>query len=428
MQTTYKKLSDTKVQLNLAADEKQLSAAKAAALKELAKEVKLSGFRQGKVPANLVEKNINPATLQSEVLDRALNMMYGAALDEKKLRPVAQPKVELKKFVPYTTLEVQLEVDVLGEIKLADYQNIRIPRKHITVSATEVNDVIDQLRQRDAEKKDVARAAKAGDQVVIDFSGVDTKTKAAIPGTEGKDYPLGIGSKTFIPGFEGEMIGLKAGDEKTFTITFPKDYSAKDLQNRKVDFTVKVSKVQAVELPKLDDAFAAKVGPFKSVEDLKSDIKTQLQQEKDNKTARDYADEVLLKVTGDSKMAVPDSLIEEQIDRIISDQRQQIVYRGQTWEEFLKSIKKTEEEYRKDTRPEAETRVKAGFILTEISEREDVTVSPQDVDMRIQMLKAQYTDKKMQEELDKPENRRDIAARMLSEKTADILVNYASKK
>lgn len=428
MQTTYKKLSDTKAKLTLVADQKQLDTAKAATLKAAAKGLKLPGFRQGKVPVNLVEKHANPAELQSDFLDTALNILYGSALDEKKLRPVAQPKVELKKFVPFTELEVELEVEVLGEIKLADYKELRIPRKQITVSSKEVDAVIDQLRQRDAKKQDVDRAAKDGDQVVIDFSGVDNKTKAAIPGTDGKDYPLGIGSNTFIPGFEPELIGLKTGDEKTFTVTFPKDYSSKDLQGKKVDFTVKINKVQALELPELNDEFAAKVGPFKSVDELKQDVRAQMQQEKDNQLTREYADEVLLKVTAQSKMAIPESLIEEQIDRIISDQRQQVVYKGQTWEEFLESIKKTEEEYRKDTRAEAETRVKAGFVLTEISELEDLTVTPQELSMRVQMLKGQYADNQMHQELDKPENQRDIAARMLSEKTADLLVSYASKK
>ncbi len=428
MQITQKKISDTKVQLTLAADKEQLDSTKQKVLKAIAKGLKVPGFRQGKVPANLVEKHANPATVQGDFLDEILNVLYSTAVKEKGLRPVAQPEVSLKKFVPFTDLEVELTVDVIGDIKLADYRKMRIPRKHVTVSAKDVDEVVDQLLSRDAQKNEVKRASKDGDQVTMDFKGVDHKTQKAIPNTEGKDYPIVIGSKTFIPGFEPELIGLKAGESKTFTVTFPKDYGAKELQNKKVDFTVDIKKVESVDSPKLDAEFAAKVGPFKTVEDMKSDIKKQLQTEKDNQSMREYADEVLMKITKDTKMAVPARLVDEQIEQMIQEQRQNLMYRGQTWEEFLKAESKTEDEYKQSLRADAEIRVKAGFVLTEISDKEDVTVTPEEVDARLQLMRAQYADARMQAELDKPEARRDIAGRILSEKTADLLIGYASAK
>src|SRR5690606_2381802 len=143
-----------------------------------------------------------------------------------------------------------------------------------------VEEVLDRLAVRDADKAEVQRAAKDGDEVWIDFKGVDAKTKEPVAGADGKDYPLALGSNTFIPGFEPELIGLKAGDEKTFPITFPKDYGVKALQSKKVEFTVTVKKVTEIQKPKLDDTFAAKVGPFKSIDDLKTDIKKQLTAER----------------------------------------------------------------------------------------------------------------------------------------------------
>ena len=213
MQVTKKNLSETKVQLVLVANEKQLTAAKKATLAVLGKEMRLPGFRQGKAPEALVEKNANPATLQSEFLERAVNLLYVTALSEENLRPVAQPEVKISKFVPFETLEVEIEVEVVGKITLPDYKKIKLAKKKVTVTAKDVDAVLDQLKQRDAEKKDVTRASKNGDQVVIDFKGVDAKSKEAISGADGKDYPLTLGSNTFIPGFEENVVGMKPGEE-----------------------------------------------------------------------------------------------------------------------------------------------------------------------------------------------------------------------
>jgi trigger factor len=428
MQVTKKNLSDTKVQLVLVADSEQLKAVKEETLSHVAHDVRLPGFRPGKAPLSLVEKSVNPATLQTEFLDRALNKLYIAALEDENLRPVSQPAVKIQKFVPFETLEIEIEVEVIGAIKLADYKNIKIAKKTVKVTAKDVDEVIQQLRKREAEKKDVTRASKEGDQVWIDFKGVDAKTKEAIGGADGKDYPLELGSNTFIPGFETNLVGMKAGEEKTFTLTFPKDYGVSTLQNRKVEFTVTVTKVQEVVEPKLDDAFAAKTGPFKTLADLKADAKDQLQQEKDNQAEREYTDELLTKITKDSKAAIPESLLEEQVERLITEQRQNIMYRGMTWQEFLDSQKLTEEAYRKQLRPDAELRVKAGLVLGEIAEAEKVIVTPEELEIRMQILKAQYPDEKMQAELDKPESRREIVSRMVSEKTVEKLVGYATAK
>ena len=258
MQVSRKDQSETSVQLTLTADAKLLDAAKQEALKHVAKNLKLQGFREGKAPASLVEKSADPATLQSEFLDIAMNRMYGAALDEEKLRPVAQPKVTVKKFVPFTELEIEAEVEVIGKIKLADYKKVKVEKPAVKVTAKDIDEVLAGLRTREAEKKDVKRAAKDGDEITIDFTGTDSKTGEAIQGADGKAYPLVLGSNTFIPGFEPELIGLKAGDEKTFDITFPADYGVAALQNRAVTFAIKVVAVKEVVEPKLDDEFAAK--------------------------------------------------------------------------------------------------------------------------------------------------------------------------
>ncbi|HEX9153574.1 MAG TPA: trigger factor [Candidatus Saccharimonadales bacterium] len=428
MQVSKKNLSETKVQLVLEADADQLQTVKKETLEHLAHDVRLPGFRQGKAPLNLVEKSVNPATLQTEFLDRAMNVMYVAALRDNNLRPVAQPDVKIKKFVPFETLEVEIEVEIVGKVKLPDYKKIKLAKKTEKVTAKDVEDVISQLKTREAEKKDVDRAAKDGDQTFIDFKGVDAKTKEAIGGADGKDYPLVLGSNTFIPGFEPNLVGMKAGEEKTFVLSFPKDYGVKALQNRKVEFTVTVNKVQEVVEPTIDDAFASKVGPFKTVDEMKTDIKKQLQTEKDYQADRQYTDDLLTKITKEAKVAIPESLTDEQVDRLVNDQKQSLMYKGLTWQEFLDAEGKTEEEFKKTIRPDAELRVKAGLVLGEIAEAEKVIVTPEEVEVRMQILRGQYTDKAMQAELEKPETRREIASRMVSEKTVDKLVGYATSK
>lgn len=412
----------------MVADADQLKHVKEEILRELAKDVRIEGFRPGKAPANLVEKNIDPARLQSEFLQTALNHMYADAAREERLRPVAQPEVNITKFVPFSDLEAEATVEVIGEISLPDYKKIKLEKPKTAVTAKEVDEVIKQLQTREATKSEVKRAAKEGDQAWIDFKGVDAKTKEAIKGAEGEQYPLSLGSKTFIPGFEENLVGLKAGDEKEFTLTFPADYGAKELQNRKVTFAVKVTKVEEVVLPKVDEKLAAKVGPFKTVDDLKADIKKEMQTRKEQEAEQKYADDVISKIAEKTKVAIPEVLVDEQLQRIENEQKQSIIYRGVTWKEHLENQGLTEDEWRKKQRPTAEMRVKAGLVLAEIADAEKVEVTLPEIEKQIEAFKAQYPDPKMREELDKPEAKREIASRLMTEKTVNKLVGYASSK
>lgn len=426
MQINEKRLSDTKVSLACSADADQLQELKQKIVAELAKGVSVAGFRAGKAPAAVAEKHIDPRKLQTEFLERAVNALYSEALGEKKLRPVAQPEVKIEKFVPFGQLEFSAEVEVVGEITLPDYKKFKLAKPDVTVSAKEVDEVIKQLQQREAERKEVKRSSKEGDQVWIDFKGVDAKTGEPIKGADGKDYPLMLGSNTFIPGFEEHLIGLKPGQSKEFTITFPKDYGVKALQNRKVTFNVSVTKVQEVVEPELDDKLAAKVGPFKSVAELKEDVKKELKHRKQHEADRSFADSLVTKITDETKVAIPQALIDEQLERNLQDERQNLAYRGQNWEEFLKAEGVTEDEYKEKMRPAAEFKVKAGLALSEIAEKEDVQITKDELDQQLSSLKQQYPDPKMREQLNKPEVRRSVASRLITEKTLTKLAGYAT--
>lgn len=425
MKLHVERKEDTQALVEIAATSEELEKIKTKVLKKLAPKVKMSGFREGKAPLEMVEKNVDPQTLQSEFLDEAVNTLYIAALKEERIRPVGQPKVEVKKFVPFSSLEVSLDLAVVGELKLPDYKKIEAKRSEAKVSKKEIDEVLENLRTRVAEKEEVDRAAKKGDEATVDFKGVD-KDGNPVKGADGNDYPLALGSGTFIPGFEDNVEGMKPGEEKEFTVTFPKDYGAKHLQNAKVTFTVKLKKVMEVKKPELNDELAAKVGPFKSLEELTADIKKQLEHEAAHKTERDYEAALVDQLTEKTEVAIPESLIEEQEGLVMNEVRQNAVQRGMTFEDFLTQQGLSEEEFKKkEVNPEAIRRIKAGLVLSEIGDIEGIDVTPEELEARIQQLKGQYQDKQMQEQLDQPESRREINARLRSEKVVQHLKQQA---
>lgn len=427
MQVTKKNLSDNKIVLTISASQAYLAPIKELTLKRLSNDVKLPGFREGKAPLNLVEKNVDPQVLQTEFIEEALSQLYPEAAASEKIRPIDRPQINLKKFVPFTEIEFEAEVEVLGPVKLGDYKKIKKTKEVEKVTAKDVQTIIDNLKLRLAEKKEVKREAKDGDEVWIDFKGVNTKGDA-IPGADGTDYPLKLGSDTFIPGFEKNLVGLKAGEEKTFDLTFPKDYRATSLAGSKVTFTATVKKVNEVVDPKEDDSFAQKVGPFKTIEQLKSDIKKELTTSKEQEALTKLETDVIMALVDKSTVSIPDVLIADQVDRDLRELKQSLAQRGMTYEEFLTSEGKTAEVYEKEVlRPRAEQKVKTSIILAEVSEVENLQVTPEEVTGRVELLKQQYPDPGMQDELNKPEALRDIGARLLTEKTINALVGYATK-
>lgn len=421
-------ISPTSTKLTITADQAELDITKQATLTRLSANVSVPGFRPGKAPAHLVEKAIDQSVLQTEFLDAVINDLYVKAIDQEDLRVVAQPEISVDKFVPFTTLEFTATVEVVGDVTLPEYKQIKLESTPVKITAKDIDEVLENLSKRGAKKAPVERAAKNGDEVTIDFTGVDTDTKEPIDGADGTNYPLELGSGTFIPGFEEQLIGAKPGAIKTFDIVFPADYGAEALQNKKVTFTATVKGIEEVQPAEINDDFAKTLGAFTTVDELKADIKKQLQAEREQEAQRNYDNELLEKIAEKTKVEIPKQLIDDEIERIEEEEKRNVVYQGQTWQEHLDAEGLTAEQHKEKQRPGAELRVKAGLILGEIAQAEKVTVSPEELDLRIQLLRGQYADPAMQAELDKPENRRDIMSRMLTEKTLDKLRSYASAK
>lgn len=428
MQIKKAQSTPTAVTITVTADEKELSGLKQQVIAELGSNTKVAGFRAGKAPAHLIEKQLDQDVLHTEFLDAAVNQLFVSAIEHEKLKPVTQPNISITKFVPFTTLEFTAELSVIGDIVLANYKTIKLTIPKATVTAADVQDVIETLRSRSAERKKVTRAAKLGDELLIDFVGTDTVTKKPIEGGSAADHVLLLGSKSLIEGFESGLVGVKAGDTKTLALKFPADYAAVELQKKKVSFEVTVKEVRELVLPKFDDTFVKTIGPFKTVDEAKAAIKQDILRERDRENQTAFENELLNKLVEKSTIPIPDSLINEEIDRMEEEEKRNLTYRGQTWQEHLDSEGVTAEAHRDRQRPMAETRVKGGVILAEVASKEKITVSPEELEIRMMLLKNQYPDPAMQEELEKPESRRDINNRLLTEKTLDTLRTYVTKK
>lgn len=427
MKTTVTHESDTRVKVVVAADHAELAAAEQVALKRLAKTVKVNGFRTGHVPLEIVKKHADPNALAQETLDAALNRAVAEAFLNNNLQVLARPEVEIKKYVPGELLEFTAEADVLPEVKLGDYKKLKAKKAAVNVEKKEIDEVIQRIQKGLSEKKEVKRAAKIGDETMIDFVG--KKDGEAFQGGTGKDYPLVLGSNSFIPGFEDALVGLKAGDTKDVKLAFPKDYHAKDLAGQDVVFEVTVKKVNSVKLPALDDKFAAKAGPFTSMDDLRKDIKAEITAQAERKATDDLKDELVKQLVAKSTVSVPSVLRDDQIRSLEQDLRQNLMYRGRTLEQYFeeKGYADRDAWVKAEANDAADARIKAGLVLAQLSKELKIEATADELAAHINAYKQQYANNpKMAKHFDKPEAQREVANRLITEKTIDKLVELNS--
>ena len=427
MKTTVTHESDTRVKVVVAANHAELAAAEQVALKRLAKTVKVNGFRTGHVPLEIVKKHADPNALAQETLDAALNRAVAEAFLNNNLQVLARPEVEIKKYVPGELLEFTAEADVLPEVKLGDYKKLKAKKAAVNVDKKEIDEVIERIQKGLSEKKEVKRAAKIGDETVIDFVG--KKDGEAFQGGTGKDYPLVLGSNSFIPGFEDALVGLKAGDTKDVKLAFPKDYHAKDLAGQDVVFEVAVKKVNSVKLPALDDKFAAKAGPFTSMDDLRKDIKAEITAQAERKATDDLKDELVKQLVAKSTVSVPSVLRDDQIRSLEQDLRQNLMYRGRTLEQYFeeKGYADRDAWVKAEANDAADARIKAGLVLAQLSKELKIEATADELAAHINAYKQQYANNpKMAKHFDKPEAQREVANRLITEKTIDKLVELNS--
>lgn len=426
MKTTVKKLSDTRVEIKVVLDSKDLEPAKKQALERLAKEVKVEGFRQGKVPTDIAAKFIPDNDLSREAADIAVRITVIDAFTQNEKSPLVIPRVEITKYVPNETLEYTATADILPEVKLGDYKNLGVKREKVEVKESDVKDVLNNIAKSFAERKAIKRAAKETDEVIIDFVG--KKDGKAFPGGSAKDYHLVLGSKTFIPGFEDGIIGHEPGDSFNLDLTFPKDYGAKELAGAKTTFEVLLKQVNEVVMPEINDDLAKKCGPFKTIADLKSDIKKNIEAQNNHRLEENYKDALIEALVKKSKIAAPEILIDDQMRMIKDDLTRNAASQGLSFEDYLKQAGETEESWEKQARTIAEARVKASLALQVLARDQKITVKDDVVEAKIAELREIY--KKSPEALKNlkdPNVKMDIRNRLVIEKTIDFIVKANEK-
>lgn len=420
MKHTLKKTNESHVNLSVELDQADLKIAKAQAVKNLAPSVKAAGFRPGKVPADVAEKNLDPNALAQETAELAINTAINDVAMAEELRILDRPQIDMKEFVPEQSLKFTADIDILPDIKLGDYKKLKVKADKVEVSDQDIAEVIDRMRAGMADKQKADRLAQDGDEVTIDFVG--KKDNQPFDGGSAQDYQLELGSNSFIPGFEEAIVGHKAGDKFDIPLTFPKDYHAASLKGQKVVFEVNLKAVSEIKLPEVNDDFAAKCGPFKSVDELKADIKRELTTQKERQAEEKLKDDLIGELVKVSNIPVPEILIDDQIKSLEQDARQNLMYRGQTLEQYIdtQGFKDEADWKEKEVKPGAVRRVQAGLALSELSKLEKVDVSQAELEERLNEMKQQYPN--MAEQFDRPEARRDLANRVITEKTLDRLI------
>ena len=426
MKTKLKNISDVKVELTISLGTEELKAAEQVALTKLAKEVKIEGFRKGKAPLELVAAQVNQTILGQETLENALSKAVAEAFLKEDIKAIDRPEVDVKKFIPGTELEFTATTEIMPKVELGDYKNLKVEKDTVEVSKEEVSETIDRILKNFAEKKKVDRESKDGDEVIIDFLG--KKDGVAFDGGKAEKFPLELGSKSFIPGFEEGLIGKKAGDEISLDLEFPKDYHAKDLAGAKVVFEVKIHEVRENALPEINEEFLSKLGEFKTKEEFEKQIEEDLKIQKQAESDEKFKDKLVKKLAEVSKVPVPEILLEDQKQSIELDMQQNLMYSGLSLEDYLERMGKTREEWlEKDVKEAAEMRVKSGLALAELSKVEKVESSLEELDTRIAQLKEQYgNSKEIAKQLSSDDVRRNLANQILTEKTIDLLVKFNS--
>lgn len=427
MKTNVKHLSETKVEVTITLGKDELAAAEQVALSKLAKNIKAPGFRKGKVPASVAVKHVDPQALAQQTLEDALSRAVAEAFIGENLQALERPAVDVKKFVPGQELEFTAEAEILPQVKLGDYKKLKLEKPKVSVSEKEIDEIIQRMREGFAEKKEVKRAAKMGDEVKIDFIG--KKDDVPFDGGTAQDYTLKLGSHTFISGFEEGIEGKKMGETFDLDLEFPKEYRVEDLAGAKVVFTVTLKAVYETELPEVDDAFAAKAGPFKTVTELKDDIKRELQAQKEREAKEKQKDELVKQLIEVSEVPVPEVLLKDQAESIERDMTQNLTYQGLTLDQYLQDKKLDKEKWLEtEVNVAAKKRVQAGLALAELSKTEKVEATTKELDDKIEAYKKEYGNSpEIAKQFSTPEARRDIANRLLTDKTVELLLELNTK-
>lgn len=360
------------------------------AVAKIANNVNIPGFRKGKAPRNIIEMHYGKEAVKQEAFEIVANKAYSDALDQEKLIPVSDPKVEESTFEEGKDMELTIKVTLKPEPELGEYKGLHVEKEAVEVTDEAVEDAVNELRKRNAKMvaaEDDAVIEK-GDFAIIDFAG--TVDGEPFSGGEGKGYPLEVGSNSFIPGFEDQLVGLKKGDSTDVEVTFPEEYFVKELAGKEAVFKVNVQDVKRRELPELTDEYVAANSDFKTVDELRANYKERMQKSAEENAKVAYERALIDLAVANAKFTVPEIMIEDRISQMVDEMKMSLESRKMTMEMYMQYTGMDMAKIRENQRPVAEENVKTDLVLDAIAKAENIQVDMADVDAEIAAIASQH--------------------------------------
>ena len=360
------------------------------AVQKIADQANIPGFRKGKAPRAIIEMHYGKEAVKQEAFEIVANKAYSEALDQEKLIPVSDPKVEESTFEEGKDMELTIKVTLKPEPELGEYKGLHVEKKEVEVTDEQVDAQIKDMMGRDAKMVVAEEGAviEKGDFAIIDFAG--TVDGEPFSGGEGKGYPLEVGSNSFIPGFEDQLVGLSKGDSTDVEVTFPEDYFVKDLAGKEAIFKVNIQDVNRKELPELNDEYVASKTDFKTVEELRANYKERMQKAAEANAKAEYEHELIDLAVANAKFSVPEIMIEDKISQMVEEMKMSLESRKMSLDMYMQYTGLDMAKIRENQRPVAEENVKTDLVLDAIAKAEDIQVDMADVDAEIAAISAQH--------------------------------------
>lgn len=376
--------------LKITAPAAEVNAGYKKAVQKIADQANIPGFRKGKAPRAIIEMHYGKEAVKQEAFEIVANKAYSEALNQEKLIPVSDPKVEESTFEEGKDMELTIKVTLKPEPELGEYKGLHVEKKEVEVTDEQVDAQIKDMMGRDAKMVVAEEGAviEKGDFAIIDFAG--TVDGEPFSGGEGKGYPLEVGSNSFIPGFEDQLVGLSKGDSTDVEVAFPEDYFVKDLAGKEAIFKVNIQDVKRKELPELNDEYVASKTEFKTVEDLRANYKERMQKAAEANAKAEYEHELIDLAVANAKFSVPEIMIEDKISQMVEEMKMSLESRKMSLDMYMQYTGLDMAKIRENQRPVAEENVKTDLVLDAIAKAEDIQVDMADVDAEIAAISAQH--------------------------------------
>ena len=426
MKAELVKKEGNKVTLKITVDNNKFEEAVNKAYNKTKGKYNIPGFRKGKAPKVVIETQYGKGVFYNDAIDMLFPEVYPEAIKELNIDPIDRPDLDIEEISKDNGLVMVVNVEVKPEFELGAYKGIEISKVDNTVSEEDVEARLNEMVNRNGRLTSVEdKALENGDTAVIDFEGF--KNGVAFEGGKGENYNLVIGSNTFIPGFEDQLVGKKAGEEVEVNVTFPEAYHAENLAGKPVVFNVKVNDVKVKEVPALDDEFAKDTTEFETLAELRADVKAKLEEQAKNAADAEMRNALVEKVSANTEVEVPEAMVQHQIDNMLMELNYQLQYQGLNLEQLLQMTGRGLDELREERRADAERLVKSSLVLEAIAEKENVEANDADVDDELEKMAAMYN---MEVEKIKSSLREtdieDIKGQIKIRKTLDLLVENAT--